>query len=81
MIATLIGPSEVDLSSRAGRFVVTCTTDQVFWLANLPYDTFGEHAFAVYSQICLTYGSPAIPIDNQRRAEREARRKLPKDRA
>lgn len=77
LIASMLGPSEVDLDIKGKGSTVTCTTDQVFWLANAAYDAYGEHVFAVYSEICRTYGSPAIPIDNQRRAEREAGEALP----
>jgi hypothetical protein len=75
LVASMIGPAEVVLVLAGSA--VSCTTDQVFWLANAPYDAYGKHVFAVYSEICRTYGSPAIPIDNQRRAEREAGEALP----
>lgn len=44
--------------------------DQIFWLANLPYDMLGDHAPAIYRAIAELGMSAAIPIDNLRRAER-----------
>lgn len=53
------------------------TVEQIFWLANLPYDELmklgGEDAIRdVYSAICQTGYGAAIPMDNRLRAERAA---------
>lgn len=48
------------------------TMDQVFWLANSPYSELGNLAADLYQAICkLEFGQGFIPLDNQRRAERE----------
>lgn len=73
LVATLLGPTEIDLKF-GGR--VTCSTNQVFWLANAPYTALGEHVFTIYQAIASSYGSAAIPLDNRRRAERESGRQL-----
>lgn len=49
------------------------TIDQVRWVANLAYDTLQPHAKEIYSAISACGLSAFIPIDNFRRAEREAR--------
>ena len=46
--------------------------DQLFWLANLPYDAFGKHAEAIYKAIEAVGMAGFIPIDNRRRAARES---------
>jgi hypothetical protein len=47
------------------------TLEQVFWLANLPYDRFGPFVFDVYKAIAACGKEMLIPIDNRHRAERE----------
>lgn len=73
MLASTLGRENVVESSRH----LDLSIDQIFWLANAPYDLFGKQVFDVYEAICASHGPQAIPIDNRRRAEREAGRKLP----
>lgn len=51
------------------------TSEQLFWLANLPYDQFGPFVFDVYQAIEACGEGQYIPIDNLRRADREHGRK------
>jgi len=54
----------------------TFCASQMFWIANAPYDVLQPHAAAIYKAIeALGTGwSGLIPIDNRRRAAREAGR-------
>lgn len=45
---------------------------QVQWLANVAYDALQPHAAAIYKAIAHVGEVARIPIDNRRRAEREA---------
>lgn len=72
MLTGLLGHAEVVI----GDGWIDLTIDQIFWLANAPYDLYDKRVFSVYEAICLAYGPEAIPIDNRRRAEREAGRSL-----
>lgn len=58
-----------------GRIPQEQSLDQLFWLANLPYDDFGEHAPAVYENFDLHKLRNLVPIDNWDRAQREKKRK------
>lgn len=48
------------------------TIDQLFWLANLPYDQFGGYAKPIYQALGKLGHVSFVPIDNWRRAERVA---------
>lgn len=74
MLTSWLGRTEV----KVGDGWADLTIDQIFWLANAPYDLFGSYVFQVYEAICLAYSPEAIPIDNRRQAERDAGRLLPR---
>lgn len=76
MLTSWLGRTEV----KVGDGWADLTIDQIFWLANAPYDLFGPYVFQVYEAICLAYSPEAIPIDNRRRAERDAGQSLPSKR-
>lgn len=46
------------------------SVDQMFWLANQPFDAFGEKVHEFYKAIKAVGRGALIPIDNLRRAER-----------
>ncbi len=60
-----------DLDAQQPGFL--CRT-QLFWIANLPYETLQPHAAAIYEAYKRTDLEGLIPIDNLRRAERESKR-------
>lgn len=47
------------------------TMDQVFWLANTPYQQLGNLAGDLYQAICKADAREFIPLDNRRLAERQ----------
>lgn len=47
------------------------TLNHMFYIANMPYQVFGEHVKDVYGALSRADLNSLIPIDNQRRAERE----------
>lgn len=48
----------------------TVTVEQLFWLANAPYEDLEPHAKSIYAAIVKLGNEAAIPIDNYRRALR-----------
>lgn len=55
------------------------TMEQLIWLGNLPYQKLGRHVAAIYTAICNagesvgeSYFIEFIPIDNRKKAAREA---------
>jgi hypothetical protein len=48
------------------------TKGQVYWLANAPYETLQPHAYAIYKAMVRLGVGSFVPIDNRRRAAREA---------
>lgn len=61
------------LFNKAQRKPGVFTLHQLRWLANVPYDMFNGWAPTVYKAIKKLGHSALIPIDNQRRAERESK--------
>jgi hypothetical protein len=71
-VEKLLGPNY--LIELDGHDPGELTMDQVFWLANLPYDELEPHAHEIYQAILKVGQEAAIPLDNLRRAAREAER-------
>lgn len=47
------------------------TREQMFWLANLPLGSLGQHAREIYEAIAAEGEEAFVPVDNRLRAERE----------
>ena len=47
------------------------STEQLFWIANLPYEDHGGLVHEVYQALAEADLEAAVPIDNRRRAKRE----------
>lgn len=54
-----------------GVTVQALSIQQVMWIANAPYDSFGPFVAEIYKGISEATSSAFIPLDNQRRAKRE----------
>ena len=59
------------LGDTAGPVENSFTTNQLFWLANLPYAVLEHHVGEIYRALEAAGRGALIPLDNQRRAERE----------
>lgn len=70
-VEKLLGP-EYPIDLGESRNPGDLTADQVRWIANLAYDTLQPYARKIYSAISSCGLRAFIPIDNFRRAEREA---------
>jgi hypothetical protein len=53
---------------------IAFTRDQVHWLANVPYAVLQPHAYDIYTALEAANLGALVPLDNRRRAEREARK-------
>ena len=57
------------------REIDEVSQEQLFWLANVAYDTLQPHTAEIYKMLEKLRLGPFIPVDNRDRAEREAKRK------
>lgn len=68
LVEKLLGP-DYDLDLGDEHYPGDVTEEQVFWLANAPYEDLEPHAREIYAAIIAHGQRAAIPIDNYRRAE------------
>ena len=66
-------PNQLAIEQLTQTPIAKVTRDQMFWIANLPYDQLGMFVHSAYNVLIENEMGVFIPIDNKKRAIREGR--------